>query len=568
MNSGTVRVRLVFEEGRLLSKPQRRNGLKRSWILLKSHLHSISDFSSYLLDLFLLRDACPHGLLLSMDGFVLPPFEPTSILKDGDIVRVKKSEDNVIAVETMADMEEGQPAGLDVQLLANEELVKECTDYKNEAEQDDEHYDLLNQLEDTVDVGSKEKTVCRKRKALKTVHSSKKKKNRFAPTDKCLASPSNLQQFHTDHNCRSQQEVSVSDKSLVEKRKSSNGNTGTNKKQKQVQQRIVRNSNGKLPVENYFEDSEQLDDSSVDEGIVPVETRPGHVRFLPLDQGEANQFVHPAQASMDTARSNGITIKNEKKWGKGKSSFWRSNCNCEGQSSKSQAKKDSSTRKCPIDFNELRPCLSLPERGDIIAYRLIELSSSWTPEFSSFRVGKVSWCNPEANKIMLIPVPEYPFVFKAMNEEAVKHPYAEDGSLKADYSSLVDIRIVEHENSLGFEAAGGGNISEASTSKQSWSKWEKHSIAPKQSWNKWENQPRAPKQSWKKWENDTSKQGENQPRASKQSWKKWENDTSKRENGKENAWDDIVQASSAKKANLSKDVGWGRGEKKSWKGAS
>lgn len=32
---------------------------------------------------------------------------------------------------------------------------------------------------------------------------------------------------------------------------------------------------------------------------------------------------------------------------------------------------------------------------------------------------------------MLIPVPEYPFVFKkATNEEAVKHPYAEDGSLK------------------------------------------------------------------------------------------------------------------------------------------
>ncbi|XP_022996756.1 coilin-like isoform X3 [Cucurbita maxima] len=555
MNSGTVRVRLVFEEGHLLSKPHRKNGLKRSWVLLKPHLHSISDFSSYLLDLFLLRDACPHGLLLSMDGFVLPPFEPTSILKDGDIVRVNKNEDNVIAVETMADMEEGQPAGLDVQLLANEELVQDCTDYKNEADQDDEPYDLLNQLEGTLDVGSKEKTVCRKRKALKTVHSSKKKKNRFAPTDKCLASPSNLQQFHTDHNCRSQQEVSLSEKSLVEKRKSSNGHTDTNNNQKQVQQRIVRNSNGKLPVENYFEDSEQLDGSSVDEGIIPVETRPGHVRFLPLDQGEANQFVRPAQASMDTARSNGITIKNEKKWGKGKSSFWTSNCNCEGESSKSQAKKDLSSRKCPIDFNELRPCLSLPERGDIIAYRLIELSSSWTPQLSSFRVGKVSWCNPEANKIMMIPVPEYPFVFKAMNEEAVKHPYAEDGSLKADYSSLVDIRIVEHENSLGFEAGGGGNISEASSSKQSWSKWEKHSIAPKQS--------------WKKWENDSSKQWENQGRASKQSWrKKWENDTSKRENGKENAWDDIVQASSAKKANLSKEVGWGRGEKKAWKGAS
>ena len=41
------------------------------------------------------------------------------------------------------------------------------------------------------------------------------------------------------------------------------------------------------------------------------------------------------------------------------------------------------------------------------------------------------WCKPEANKIMVIPVPEYPFVYKkAMNDESIKHPYAEDGSLK------------------------------------------------------------------------------------------------------------------------------------------
>lgn len=33
---------------------------------------------------------------------------------------------------------------------------------------------------------------------------------------------------------------------------------------------------------------------------------------------------------------------------------------------------------------------------------------------------------------MVIPVPEYPFVYKkAMNDdESIKHPYAEDGSLK------------------------------------------------------------------------------------------------------------------------------------------
>ncbi|XP_038886781.1 coilin-like isoform X2 [Benincasa hispida] len=539
MNSGTLRIRLVFEEGHLLSKSQRKNGLKRSWILLKSHLRSISDFSSYLLDFFLLRGACPDGLILSMDGFVLPPFEPTSILKDKDIVRVKKNEDNVSVVDQMAHMMEGQPADVYVQLLANEKLVKK-------------------------------KTVCRKRRALKTLHSSKIKKNKVAPTSKCL-------QFRTGHNGRFQQEVFLSEKSLVKKHKSSTGHTDTNDSNKQklqkfsppakdkrqmmrkhvktqkekVQQQRVEKRNGKLPDENYFEDSEQLAGSSDDEEIVPVVIRPGHVRFLPPGQVpvEANQIVHPAQASMDTIQLNGITIKNVRKRGKRKSSSRMSDCkNYEGQSSKLQARKGSATKNCPIDFNKLKPCASLPKRGDIIAYRLIELSSSWTPELSSFRVGKVSWCKPEANKIMLVPVPEYPFVYKkTMSEESVKHPYAEDGSLKADYSSLVDIRIVDKKNSVGFEAATG-RISEASATKQSWNKWENNTTAPKQSWNKWaENHDHhgAPKQSWKKWENHSSGRG----------------------NGKENAWDEILQAFSAKKANLSNEVQWRTGEKKAWEGA-
>lgn len=66
----SVRIRLIFEEMHTLSKSHRKNGLKRSWILLKSHLRSISDFSSYLLDFFRLRDACPDGLTLSVSVFL------------------------------------------------------------------------------------------------------------------------------------------------------------------------------------------------------------------------------------------------------------------------------------------------------------------------------------------------------------------------------------------------------------------------------------------------------------------------------------------------------------------
>lgn len=69
--------------------------------------------------------------------------------------RVKKNADNVAAVDKM------------------EELVNKCTDYKNEADAVDEPYDLLRQLEDTLDAGSVKKTLSSKRKALKTLHSSK-----------------------------------------------------------------------------------------------------------------------------------------------------------------------------------------------------------------------------------------------------------------------------------------------------------------------------------------------------------------------------------------------------------
>lgn len=76
------------------------------------------------------------------------------------------------AVDKIADMVEGQPADIDVQLLAHGELVKECSGYKNEADED-ETYDLPHRLEDTLDAGSNKETVCRKRKALKTLQSSK-----------------------------------------------------------------------------------------------------------------------------------------------------------------------------------------------------------------------------------------------------------------------------------------------------------------------------------------------------------------------------------------------------------
>ncbi|KAL0813367.1 hypothetical protein Bca101_069810 [Brassica carinata] len=63
---------------------RKKQGLKRSWVVLDPKRHpTVSEFSDHLLCLF---EACPHGISLSMDGFVLPPFESSRVLKDKDIV--------------------------------------------------------------------------------------------------------------------------------------------------------------------------------------------------------------------------------------------------------------------------------------------------------------------------------------------------------------------------------------------------------------------------------------------------------------------------------------------------
>lgn len=62
-----MRIRLVFEDRRILSKYQKREGLKRSWVVLNRKCQrSVSEFSDHLLRTFSLFEACPHGLSLSV----------------------------------------------------------------------------------------------------------------------------------------------------------------------------------------------------------------------------------------------------------------------------------------------------------------------------------------------------------------------------------------------------------------------------------------------------------------------------------------------------------------------
>ncbi|GMP57828.1 hypothetical protein CsSME_00021741 [Camellia sinensis var. sinensis] len=539
-----VRFRVVFEDGHILSKSQRSEGLNRSWLLLKPPLDTISDLCSYLAHVFNLYDSCPNGIILSMDGFVLPPFESTCIIKDKDVIRVKMKGGMLYEIVEVGDganiIEEGeivekQPALTSVPLLANEEFENETGGYQSEPEEDED-----NQSEDTLHVenSSDRKVVSKKRKASKKLQSSKKKQ-KCSTDSQDTENDFHIEQerceFHPGKSIDKKKKVSLkgwkgrglwcplqsrigAKQSLVNmlvkcktkktstprsaernngsfeplpstKRSDQLQENGTiciddvhqmpdeigkvpsrsarrkkakrqwlrelaktekkedvhNDSMEQQQQNQVPNvqlhqvlSPEKGMHNNSMEHQQQNQNSEADNEIVPIVIRPGHIRFEPLGKGE------------ETFQWNGIISKKKgQKWGKEKFSSRRNDY----KDSNEERSEVMTTERVdppnnPLDFDKLAPLARLPKEGDVIAYRLLELSSTWTPELSSFR----SRYDPESDRVLLTPVPEYPIIFDKSDEDECAQPpddslYGEDGSLEIEFSSLVDTRIVKHGNS-------------------------------------------------------------------------------------------------------------------------
>uniref|UniRef100_M1CCU0 Coilin N-terminal domain-containing protein n=1 Tax=Solanum tuberosum TaxID=4113 RepID=M1CCU0_SOLTU len=178
-----VRLRLTFEDPNILTDLQKSEGLRCSWFLLKPQLlnKTISDLSVHILRTFQLHSSCPHGLLLSMDGFLLPPFESTCILKDKCIVSVKKKggvlanegNDAPSIVENIRIVEK-QPVNTGHLLLANKEFDNESGGYESEDEEGADPTKVSSShLENSLGCN----IISEKRKASQTLPGSKKKKH-------------------------------------------------------------------------------------------------------------------------------------------------------------------------------------------------------------------------------------------------------------------------------------------------------------------------------------------------------------------------------------------------------
>ncbi|XP_058194319.1 coilin-like isoform X1 [Rhododendron vialii] len=506
---GTVRIRVVFEDdGRILTESQVSQGLNQSWILLKPQHQSISDLSSYLAHFFDLHRSCPNGIFLSMDDFVLPPFESTCVLKDKDVIRVQRKGrrlrdvvkvDNGLNLSEDKGIVEKQPVITCAPLSVNVEFGKETGGYQIEPEEE----------EDTLLINNPSggNAISKKRKASKKLQSPEKKKKRtMAPRDL-------ENDFQMEHNESFNDDGLPCGKSVDKKQKVSdvrsepqraststngdrnNDNVETLSKSKRfgkLQENgeacgdVPHTSDGtkKVPsrssrrqyarrrwLKELKAEKKELDrlqqngeaggEIAADDETVPLITRPGYIRFEPLDAGQPAQ---QSLVSVETLQGNRITSKRRgTKWGR--ENFASSGRHDDKASNKEHFQMMTTDKgeppNAPVDFDELAPLNRLPMEGEVIAYRLVELSSSWSPKLSTFRVGKTAWCDPKSKRILLTPLAGYPVILENQQDEDGYEqledysPYGQDGSLEISFMSLIDVRVMNNVNSDPPKASSG-----------------------------------------------------------------------------------------------------------------
>ncbi|CAN6355805.1 unnamed protein product [Urochloa humidicola] len=565
-----VRLRLVFENRRILRRAERDEGLRRCWLLLRPELDTVADLAAHVAERFRLRRSCPHGVVLSMDGFALPPFESTCIFRDKDIIRVKQKSckklvghNDVLCIQD-PEVVEKRPLPVDDEILAIE-YQNDGSKYLEEEEhgdhQPEENANVSHSIENNA-TGSKRKLHDGiagipeiKRKKPKVTDSGKHLDNskednvhhyqdqsgskkltssaidiesgskKFASSAIDIETKATLQPEitatvmeqpkaernnqtelkcqtkETDCNAQSDTKKSESRSARRKKIKRQMRQKAKLQTEKDVHEdlRIATdcpsssnqdglpdpssNQNGS---HGPFSSHKADDKSDTSDEIVPVVVRPGHIRFEPAG-GQPDKS--PAKEIQGTFQWSGTMSKKKgQKWGMNSSnkrngagssmeanyfmdskttendfnavSNQKENVFCAVSNQKddesnniemSSVKTIANEEKCngePLDFESLYPLTRLPKEGDLIAYRLVELSSSLCPELCSYRVGKVLIYDPISLRIILLPVPEYPILTEENKPEDESDmfvdlsPYKEDGSLEIEYSSLLDVRLL------------------------------------------------------------------------------------------------------------------------------
>ncbi|XP_073004407.1 coilin-like isoform X1 [Typha latifolia] len=458
-----VRVRVVFEDRCLLTKSQRSEGLRQCWLLLRPECATIADLADHVASRFSLRVTSSDDLLFLMDEFVLPSFELTCIFKDKDIIRVRKKVDQkkFIKLYDVHDsvIVEKQPILHNVELLAIKEFQKDVREHKSKNE-DDQYENQDNPIcqQRLLSEGTDTKG---KRKSSDKLQGSKSKKlnalilHRTDVGSKETSNPATtvVRNEQVEQNCH----INTCKAHVCGVAKKLPSRSARRKKVKRQLRRekashqLRKNLQGHVLANELLCTSSKYHSENHDterEEIVPIIVQSGHIHFEPPEQSN----LQP-NGPVKTYQWNGTTSMKRQKWGQEKTMCRRNDGN--GFHVSTNEKLVVGEGKIIyklLDFESLFPLTRLPKEGDVIVYRMVELSSR-CPELSPIRVGKVSSYNCISMKIILIPVPEYP-IFPPGKRDAEgleMQPgvsfYKQDGSLEIDYPSLVDVRLLKESES-------------------------------------------------------------------------------------------------------------------------
>ncbi|CAK9196715.1 unnamed protein product [Sphagnum troendelagicum] len=499
-----VRIRIRFEDESILSNLQRQEGLAKCWYWIHSGVVSIAHLASDIAVAFDLLNSCPNGVLLEMGGFALPPSQPASLLQDEDLISVKQKRlllrsQQLINVGLIGEREKFvtgiQHGGVD--LLAPEEFEKETGGYQSGDEGGTEpslNLGIDIQFKDPEPRLSKSKEFNSKKRKRALSNDVQLESDMGVGTTSADGKGVKMDEGHELRKKKSSKKAKQVDDSKrtalqqagfeddlvtdlkpeTKKRKRKKMKPSRSARRKKAKRMWLREQAKVNPLlsdlfwwlEKEVQEEHVLDNKSLDlmiktpevrdemeaeEERLPVMVAPGHIRFEPCDGGTTCTL--PLQCPFPVFHfSNDIRNKRQGQgWGQEKQSdkyLDKKETFVEDPQQGSEPNIHPSKQRSFEGFPLLN---GTPQIGDILAYRLVELTHSWTPEISPYRVGKVSGFGGSLGNLMLVPVAEYPLHEYsedegeefAQQEDIYLPPYNPDGSLEVELSALMEVRVLE-----------------------------------------------------------------------------------------------------------------------------
>ncbi|KAH7288247.1 hypothetical protein KP509_31G019000 [Ceratopteris richardii] len=549
-----IRLKLHFEDKNILSPRQIHEGLCDCWFLMDGNLHTIAELSAHIMVAFGLRSSCPHGVFLQMENFTLPPSQPIQLLKDKDLVSVKKKG---VIFEAHEQLEHAFSSSFDtieriaplgVKADALKEFERETGGYESEEEEENNALqkfaketdgrllkpNLRNSREKKrkrqnpertedqglelvpykVDVdGEKEKGKRKKKQRLEkqpagtedleisterkewevqkreiiegpqsviVSEKMKKKRDKYkghkAESNKAVTNGDNKPILKggdiTINEHDDGEEEIVVDKRLSVREKGNQQSSGTHQEEGEILKKCSRSTLRKKAKRRWRREhlgsgaqaicksegdlakpisekgdaertcvslaNKREDDGDAEEERLPRVVRPGHIRFQASEEDDDDHFESQTTPLPSLGWTSGISKRKGQSWGQERTN--------RGYSSFQITASEGMDNDAHYLTVETLPALEgEPQPGDVIAYRILQLTSAGCPELSEYQVGEVLEFESQSGRLKLTDVAKYK-VHK-LNDF---NPY-EDGVLETDTSCLAEILLVERTSNKTSE---------------------------------------------------------------------------------------------------------------------